>query len=780
MKNLCAEMILIIFVLVLTVTGCRHQAAKQKLWDRTSRLPSPECNLSLTSPVNDWWEALPLGNGQLGALIWGSDNRLTVKLDRPDIWDERGHPLWKTDEFTWKTIQKYREAGNFKRIHEIFDDHYLDEPPTHVAIGKLELSLPEDAAAKTFNIDLAKAQAQINYQDGKVVKAIASATEPVIMMYVPGALEKFDIWAPGMNGTWDKRLRGYPDPVMGSDDDSRWYTQSLPEGLTFTVFAKRAMVKGDTIIAIAITSDQKDGKDTVAAARKRADQALKKGYANVLAKHQKYWTKFWGTSAVKVPELDILQHYYLTRYFVGSTSRPGFPSLATVSAIWTDDRMFPAFKNDLHWDLTQVQYQSYQAAGNFTEGSVLFDYFYDLLPVFRQYARSFYETDGAAVPSVMTWGGNPTTGWPQYTCSPTYAGWIGWLFYQHWRYTQDKDFLKERAYPWCAEIAEGWSGLLEPDENGILKLPLSTCAEVFHNTPRSWMKPNTNQDLDLMQVHLLGLVEMAEALGKKAEAKRWMKMANSLGRRHVDNESALMWSENEKVTFLDSHLSHSMSIHPFNMMTIEGTERDREIIAATAKRYDECYEQTFEQRQDWGSFSYPWMSSWRSRTGQTEDAYRYLSMFVKAFITRNGFNMNRSFDENVKGGFPEWYPPYGFFTLDGNILANQAVHDMLIQSWAPTIGKGEPGIIRIFPAIPEHWKDASFRDLRAEGGFKVSAIRKDGKTTYVRIEATVDGLLRLRDPWPGREVKWNLPNVIRDGKDYTVRMKRGQVLENRL
>ncbi len=104
---------------------------------------------------------------------------------------------------------------------------------------------------------------------------------------------------------------------------------------------------------------------------------------------------------------------------------------------------------------------------------------------------------------------------------------------------------------------------------------------------------------------------------------------------------------------------------------------------------------------------------------------------------------------------------------------------MLIQSWAPSIGRGEPGIIRIFPATPKHWKNAWFEDLRTEGGFKVSATRQDGQTVEVRIEATADGPLRLRDPFPGRPATWNLEGIRRDGVDYVTDMWPGQILEGK-
>ena len=87
-------------------------------------------------------------------------------------------------------------------------------------------------------------------------------------------------------------------------------------------------------------------------------------------------------------------------------------------------------------------------------------------------------------------------------------------------------------------------------------------------------------------------------------------------------------------------------------------------------------------------------------------------------------------------------------TIEANIEATQAVHDMLIQSWAPSIGRGDPGVVRPFAATPKHWKNAWFDDLRAEGGFKVSAT-------------------------------WNLEDLPRHGNDYVTAMRRGQVLEGK-
>ena len=111
------------------------------------------------------------------------------------------------------------------------------------------------------------------------------------------------------------------------------------------------------------------------------------------------------------------------------------------------------------------------------------------------------------------------------------------------------------------------------------------------------------------------------------------------------------------------------------------------------------------------------------------------------------------------------------------MLANQAVHDMLIQSWAPSIGKGEAGIVRLFPSTPWSWHDASFEDLRAEGGFRVSAKRKNNATVWFKITAEADGLLRLRDNFDGRAPKWVSAAMLKVGQNFEKPMLKGETIE---
>jgi alpha-L-fucosidase 2 len=201
-----------------------------------------------------------------------------------------------------------------------------------------------------------------------------------------------------------------------------------------------------------------------------------------------------------------------------------------------------------------------------------------------------------------------------------------------------------------------------------------------------------------------------------------------------------------------------MAIHPLGTLHIESNEKNRSVIEMSLDRIRKLGTRL------WCGYSFSWFSGMLARCGQSEDALKYLELYVRAFILRNGFHVNG--DQTRSGLSAFTYRP---FTLEGDFLAMQAVHEMLLQSWGETI--------RVFPAVSERWRDASFERLRAEGGLKVSARRRDGRTTWVRVEATVDTALSLRDPFGGKRFASNKNNYRVDGNNILSTLKAGDAIE---
>ena len=730
-------------------------------------IPAPaspdSMKLTLTAPITTWDEALPLGNGLLGGLLWGEGGTLRLSLDRGDLWDERPAPGDPLKHYTYAQMCAQVAARDNAGISKVVDTAYASDHPTKIPAGRLELDLALGQSVTEFQLDLKSATGRATLSAGGAVEAFFSAVEPVALLRIPGATPRgLRLLAP----LAVKKI-GFPDPVRGTAADAQWFTQQTAEGHVTCVYVGTRRAPEETVVAVTVAYSPRDGADVVGAARARVNSALAAGYAKTHEPHAKWWRQFWAQSDVVVPDAQVLQHYHLVQYFYGAASRTGAPPIP-LQGVWTADAgELPPWKGDYHHDLnTQMTYMGYQAAGRVEEGRVFLDFMNERLPAFREFAKNFLGQPGAAVPAVMTLDGAPMGGWAQYSLAPVNGAWVGHLFYLHWRHTRDEKFLRDEAYPWCREIGTALAGLLRPDENGVLVLPVSSSPESFNNDQRAWLKPNSNYDLMCLRMLFLGNAEMAAQLGDAAAVLRWQDLARRLGPYHVTAKGVLKLNSVEELTFSHRHFATLMAIYPFNLMNIEGPPDDRAIIAATIPDIDRL------GVVEWCGYSYTWMAALRARIHDPEAALWHLKAYLHAFILRNGFHAN---GDQTKTGFSMF--DYRPFTLEGNFLACAAVHEMLLQSWASAPGSGAWGPLRIFPAVPWRWHDAAFSELLAEGGHRVSARRENNATVWLRVTAGAAGELRIRDNFGGRAPRWSKAPAKKIGDDFVFNVAQGDVIE---
>jgi len=457
-------------------------------------------------------------------------------------------------------------------------------------------------------------------------------------------------------------------------------------------------------------------------------------------------------------DLTHQRYYNLMQYYYGSASRKGYPPIP-LQGLWTaDEGGLPPWKGDFHNDMNvQMTYWAYYASGHFDCGESLTDFLFRLAPVHRDFARAFFGVEGLMVPGVMGLNGQPLTGWVQYSLSPTMSVWLLQNLHWHWRYTMDKKWLKEECYPYCKEMSVAMEALLIQDENGKLKLPLSSSPEIHNNSLQAWLTPNSNNDQALLIWMADAMTEMADELKIKSDVKHWKEFRSRLEELAIDENKVLRLSPDESLRESHRHHAHLMAIYPLGILNMENNQQDREVIISSLDDLRRL------GTKAWVGFSFPWASCMEARAGRADEALNYLDIYVKAFTSPNGFNLNG--DQSGKGYSALTYRP---FTLEANFGAAQAVHEMLLQSWG--------GKIRIFPAVPSEWQDVSFRDMRAEGGFIISAERKAGKTTSVKIKASADRELILKDPFNGILVKWNRKNIRMIDGSYVCKMKAGDEL----
>jgi len=398
--------------------------------------------------------------------------------------------------------------------------------------------------------------------------------------------------------------------------------------------------------------------------------------------------------------------------------------------VWTaDNGKLPPWKGDFHHDLnTQLSYWPAYSGNQLELEKGFLDWLWNIREEGKKYTRWFYEADGLNIPGVTTLTGVPMGGWIQYSFGPTVSAWLGQHFYLHWKFSQDQSFLKERAYPWMKEVAIFLDQIANIDAAGKRSLPISSSPEIFDNSREAWFGHTTNYDLSLIRFTYSAAAELASELGFQEEAEQWNTILNQWPELAVDPESGLMFAPGFPYHESHRHFSHLMAFHPLGMVDMSQGPAEQEIIDNTLRNLE-------KHGPDWWTgYSYSWLGNLYARAFEGEHAARALKDFATCFTLPSSFHVNG--DQSGTGKSKMTYRP---FTLEGNFAFASGIQEMLLQS--------HTGIVRIFPAIPESWENVSFRTLRTEGAFLVSAIRKNGVCTEVEITAEQGGTLRLADPF---------------------------------
>jgi len=141
-------------------------------------LPDSSLNPRLQAPINTWDEAIPIGNGLLGGLVWGGDHTLRLSLDRGDLWDERPSErhLEVRDRFNWVTMQRLVAENRMAEFNDVFDSNYdYEGPPTKLPAGRLEITLDPSQSLETFELNLATAEAIARLRGSSEIRAFVSA-----------------------------------------------------------------------------------------------------------------------------------------------------------------------------------------------------------------------------------------------------------------------------------------------------------------------------------------------------------------------------------------------------------------------------------------------------------------------------------------------------------------------------------------------------------------------------------------------------------------------------
>jgi hypothetical protein len=696
-------------------------------------------DLAFNSLATTWDEGIPLGNAIIGSLVWQKGEALRMSLDHVGLWDLRqmvnGDSLSKYN-FKWVESQVLKK--DYRPVQQRYDVPYdTSAYPSKIPGGALEFDLTALGKAGSVRLYLRNAVCEARWNGGARLQTFVHATENAGWFRFDNVPEGFKpALIPPVYQATDKKTPvkreslirlGYPQGTVSEEAATIVYHQPGNGGFYYEI-ALSYRSSGNRLEGVwTIRPKPENGatSETIAAWTKKT---LKQGFARAFASHNKWWSTYWAKSSVNIPDATLAKQYYNEMYKFGSAARSYSPPIS-LQAVWTaDDGNLPPWKGDYHHDLnTQLSYWPCYAGNRLDEGLGYLNWLWETMPANRRYTKEYFGAEGLAVPGVATLKGEPLAGWCQYTMTPATSAWLSQHFYLHWLYSQDRDFLKDRAYPYLREVAVFLDDISERDADNRRKLPLGVSPEIYNNSLEAWFLTTTNFDLALIRFVYTAAEACARELGLDDEAGKWRTILSEWSSFDLDKDGALTFAKGFPYNESHRHFSHQMAIHPLGLLDRSNGEADQQIIEATIRKLDSIGPDW------WCGYSYSWLGNIKARNMDGEGAAEALKIFAEHFCLPNTFHAN---GDQTKQGYSRF--TYRPFTLEGNFAFASGIHEMLIQS--------HTGVVRLFPAIPASWKDVSFERLRTTGAFLVSAQRKDGNVSSITVESEKGGVLRLAKP----------------------------------
>jgi len=707
-----------------------------------------------------WHLGFPLGNGEVGVMVWGDGNPLAFTLDKDDLWDLRCNTEYaEHPDFTYASLVEHVTEKRFDELVEIFEHRQRrDNPmgPTKVSIGRAELRLGEGVAYECgLALGTATVEGVVRTSEGEHhLQSFVHRDRNVFCLRLDACRADARLELIPLANMNEELLKlNHPRPEVEEDGDMRILTQSIPEGLSYAVAWNP--VGADFFVAI---ESGESGDEARSAAVGTWRQAKALGFNELLREHTQAWNKFWSRSAVYLPEERMEFLWYHGLYLLASSARRGSmpPGL---QGVWAVDGKPAPWRGDYHTDMNvQETFWPACASGHLDLLDCWCDFMYECLEPAQELTRRFFGTEGAFWPCAFLPKFTVVPGWGTVQLAWSSSGWLAWLVWLRWRHSLDTAWLAEIGYPLVSEIFKFYRANLNEEDDGHLHIPVSSSPEYKDNKPEAWCK-DPNIDIALIRKCCDWVVEMEVALGRDDLSTAARNVHAKLMPYHLTVGKALcLWKE-QPLDESHRHPSQLMAIHPAMDLTVDDGEEARAIIDASLEQFFSLGQQL------WAGHTYGQMASLAAVVGRAEFAYDCLLHFAEYWVAPNGMHFNRDLR---KTGTTAFRGDDLQFTMETNCGVSAGISDMLVQGWRDTV--------RVFPAVPGHWRELAFRDLLTEGAFNVSAIRRDRRTVWVRVEATVDRGLRLMNPFDGGAVQVSGGTLRREGDVFVGDLAAGQVV----
>lgn len=738
-------------------------------------------------PAKEWMEAVPLGNGRLGGMVFGGIAKDRIALNEITLWagqrDDAQNDICGPEKLA--EIRKAFFDGDIALGNDLTHRYLSGQSKsygTHLPMGEMTLSFEYPEGKITGyrrQLDLENAVATTTFKKGDITytrEYFCDYPDNVMVVSLgadtPGAVTvtvATDLLREADHEATDSTLvfRGKVDYPMFGPGGVGFHsvTRIIPVNGKISHTGNSVKVEGaDRVVLVTdIRTDMFDS-DYKELAQKTVDAAVEKGYDRLMANHVADVAPLFNRMSLHLGEdynaalpTDVRLHliksgavdpafdalfFQYGRYMQIASSRPGSPLCSNLQGIWNDDlACHMGWTCDYHIDINiQQNYWSPNKANLAECNEALFTYVRLLEKYGSETASKVYGCRGWCAHTVTNpWGYTAPGGGVGWGLNVSAGAWLATQLWSHYKYTLDKDYLRETGYPLLKSCAEFFIDYMveDPATGYLVTGPSISPENGFKDSEGRGYSASMMPTLDRAIVADIytACIESSKILGIDKKFRRQLeKDLAKLPPLQADPRGEIQeWLHGmARQDPAHRHTSHLHALYPLGQISATKTPH----LMAPAKKT--IINQTTADGWEDTEWSAANMICFNTFLKDGDDAHAWLQDLFHSFTRENLMTVS---PKGIAGA------PQDIFSFDANEASVAGICDMVLQS--------HDGFIDLLPALPSAWPQGEMRGVCAEGGFTADVAWDNNRLTAAAIKASVKNTCRIAIP-SGMHVRFAL------------------------